>query len=131
MYGPIVLVKENIPIYSDRDEVQVPRSTVDECFAYVVELLDRSLENLPDRIDFEIDELGRTTKGIALAVKAKVLVTAASPLFNGNQDYAGYTDPQGTALFSTTPDPEKWNIAVDARREIGKASCRERWCQKV
>ncbi|HEY9559247.1 MAG TPA: RagB/SusD family nutrient uptake outer membrane protein [Anseongella sp.] len=117
MYGPIVLVKENIPIYSDRDEVQVPRSTVDECFAYVVELLDRSLENLPDRIDFEIDELGRTTKGIALAVKAKVLVTAASPLFNGNQDYAGYTDPQGTALFSTTPDPEKWNIAVDACRE--------------
>src|SRR3546814_18687083 len=86
MYGPIVLVKENIPIYSDRDEVQVPRSTVDECFAYVVELLDRSLENLPDRIDFEIDELGRTTKGIALAVKAKVLVTDASPLFNGRTE---------------------------------------------
>src|SRR5690606_23185322 len=47
----------------------------------------------------------------------KVLVTAASPLFNGNTDYSGYVDPQGTALFSTTPDPEKWNLAAAACRE--------------
>lgn len=117
MYGPVVLVKENLPVSAGRDEVQIPRSTVDECFAYIVELLDQSIVNLPDRIDFEVSELGRITKGIGLAVKAKVLATAASPLFNGNPDYSGYNNADGTPMFNPAEDPEKWNKAVQACRE--------------
>lgn len=117
MYGPIVLVKENLPIYADRDEVQIPRSPVDECFDYVVELLDEAIVDLPDRIDFEIEELGRITKTIAMAVKAKVLVTAASPLFNGNSDYAGFNQKDGTPLFNPTVDPQKWERALAAAKE--------------
>src|SRR5690606_11565148 len=110
-------VKENLPIYADRDEVQIPRSPVDECFDYVVELLDEAIVDLPDRIDFEIEELGRITKTIAMAVKAKVLVTAASPLFNGNSDYAGFNQKDGTPLFNPTVDPQKWERALAAAKE--------------
>ena len=42
-----------------------------------------------DRIMNEAEELGRITQGIAMAIKAEVMVTAASPLFNGNADYKG------------------------------------------
>lgn len=117
MYGPIVLIKENLPVSAGRDEVQIPRSTINECFAYIEQLLDEALVNLPDRIDSEIEELGRINKSIALAVKAQVLVTAASPLFNGNTDYAGFTNQEGVAMFDASPDPGKWQKAVDACRE--------------
>src|SRR3546814_18149044 len=63
---------------ASRDEVQILRSPVDECFHYIVELLDEAIVNLPERIDFEIVELGRITKTIALSVKAKLLVPARS-----------------------------------------------------
>jgi len=114
MYGPIVLIKENLPVSASPEEVRIPRSPVDECFGYVVQLLDEALPDLPDRIEFEVSELGRITKAINLSLKAKVLVTAASPLFNGNQDYKGFTNKDGTPLFNTTPDETKWKKAAAA-----------------
>lgn len=114
MYGPIVLIKENLPVSASPEEVRIPRSPVDECFGYVVQLLDEALPDLPDRIEFEVSELGRITKAINLSLKAKVLVTAASPLFNGNPDYKGFTNKDGTPLFNTTPDETKWEKAVAA-----------------
>ncbi len=114
MYGPIVLIKENLPVSADPDEVKIPRSPVDTCFDYIVQLLDEAANDLPEKIDFEVSELGRITKAIDLSVKAQVLVNAASPLFNGNPDYQGYTNNDGTALFNTVLDPAKWQKAADA-----------------
>lgn len=118
MYGPIVLVKENLPVFSASEEVNIPRTHVDEAFDYVVELLDEVINSpsLPDRTETPT-ELGRTDKAIAHAIKAKVLVTAASPLFNGNTNYAGYTGPDGNPLFSTEPDPVKWDSAASAAKK--------------
>ncbi len=117
MYGPIVLVKENLPVSASGDEVNRPQAPVDEVFDYIVELLDEAAPDLPDRIENEIAELGRITKVIALSVKAEVLVTAASPLFNGNEAYAGYTGVNGEELFNTTFDETKWEKAVEATGE--------------
>lgn len=117
MYGPIVLVKENLPVSASGDEVARPQAPVDEVFDYIVELLDEAAEDLPDQIDNEISELGRATRVIALSVKAQVLVTAASPLFNGNEDYIGYTGTDGEELFNTTYDAEKWQRAAEATEE--------------
>jgi hypothetical protein len=121
MYGPIPLVKNNLLVGSSTDAVKVYREPVDSCFNYIVQLLDEVMENeqLPDRIvGTEATELGRITKSIVLAFKARVLVTAASPLFNGNTDYATMNDPKGgKALFNTTYDPQKWVRAADACKE--------------
>ncbi|WP_257669230.1 RagB/SusD family nutrient uptake outer membrane protein [Parapedobacter tibetensis] len=118
MYGPIPLMRENMPISASVAEVKsVLRNPVDECFDYVVELLDEAAAVLPNTVQFDIEQGGRATKPIALTLKAYVLVTAASPLFNGNTDYANYKDPNGQVFFNQTDQPEKWQRAADACRE--------------
>ncbi len=114
MYGPIVLVKKNLPISANSDEVRLSRSTVDSCFSYIVQLLDEARPGLPDKVENEISELGRITKAIDLSVKALVLVTAASPLFNGNTDYHGFTNKEGQPFFNATVEQNKWKKAADA-----------------
>ncbi|UII21461.1 RagB/SusD family nutrient uptake outer membrane protein [Fulvivirga ligni] len=114
MYGPIVLKKENVPVSASPDEVRAARSPIDACFDYVVQLLDEAEEGLPEVITNKVDELGRITKAIELSVKAQVLVTAASPLFNGNPDYQGFSNSDGTLLFNPSYDAAKWQKAAEA-----------------
>jgi hypothetical protein len=118
MYGPIVIVRDNLPVSVSPDEARVPRSPVDECCDYIVQLLDEAIaEGLPDYIADRAQELGRATKAIALTLKAKTLVLAASPLFNGNADYTGFTNNDGTQLISTVYDATKWDKAARACKE--------------
>src|SRR5690606_9853434 len=119
MYGPVPIVRENLPVDADVFAVKVEREPVDECFAYIVELLDEACEGdmLPTFVLDPASDYGRVTKPIALALKAKVLVTAASPLFNGNNDQATLMNRDGTRLFDTEYRPEKWEAAMLAAKE--------------
>lgn len=117
MYGPIPLIKENIPISGGVEEVKVSREPVDEAINYIVSLIDEAAEDLPEVIQSEVTELGRITKPAALAIKARILVMAASPLFNGNSDYSGFTTEDGTPFFNSEFDLQKWQRAADAARE--------------
>ncbi|MDR1154742.1 MAG: RagB/SusD family nutrient uptake outer membrane protein [Bacteroidales bacterium] len=118
-YGPVPVVKENLPVGTDVDGVQVARNTVDEVIDYVVQLLDESMETLPSIVRSEQTDLGRFTLPIAAALKAKVLVTAASPLFNCNTEFAPMRNPDGTQLFPQDESERagKWTRAADACRE--------------
>ena len=89
MYGPIPIMDRYVPVSSSTEEMHPYRETLDSCFNYVTETLDKVIANpdVPAKIENEAEELGRVTVGMAKALKAKVLVTAASPLFNGNMDY--------------------------------------------
>ena len=42
------------------------------------------------------------------AIHARMLLYAASPLVNGNTDYAGNTNKAGVEIFSQTYDPTRW-----------------------
>jgi hypothetical protein len=117
MYGPIPVIKENLPISSSTEQMQVARDPVDTAFNYIVRLLDEAYksEALPARvIGSEISDLGRITQAIVLSLKAKVLVYAASPLFNGNTDFASLKDDKGRRLFNQVYDPVKWDSAASA-----------------
>lgn len=116
-YGPIPIIRENLPIYVDSEDVKVYRDPVDDVVNYIVELIDEAVEDLPLRLMSDAIELGRITKPIALAIKARVLSTAASPLFNGNTDFASMVDNRGVALFNPTFDANKWQLAADAAKE--------------
>jgi len=127
MYGPIPVIDVNLPISATTDEVRVKRQPVDSVVNYIVGLLDGATSGdlqdaLPNVITNEAIELGRITRPAALAIKARVLVTAASPLFNGNQDFANFHDKEGTPLFNTTSDPAKWERAAEACR-VAIAAC--------
>ncbi|MCH5597571.1 RagB/SusD family nutrient uptake outer membrane protein [Niabella ginsengisoli] len=117
MYGPIPIIKENLPVDGDPQLAKVYRDPVDTCFNYIVQLIDEAKNDLPLIISDPVNELGRITQPIAYTLKARVLVTAASPLFNGNTDYTNLKDNRGTVLFNTTFDPVKWKTAETACKE--------------
>ncbi|MDR2038200.1 MAG: RagB/SusD family nutrient uptake outer membrane protein [Bacteroidales bacterium] len=116
-WGPVPLIKESLPINASVEEVRVYRDPIDDCFDYVLQLLDESIPDLPLKVQSR-DELGRITRPIAAALKAKISVYAASPLFNNNQEQASLKDKNGLKLFNTdkTPEQEKarWDSAVVA-----------------
>ena len=116
MYGPIPLIDVNSPESSDPEGLYYKRAPIDETVNYLSALLDAATEKLPQRISDENKELGRITKPIALAVKAKLLLMAASPLFNGNSDYAGFKDKENTTFFNPVFDLKKWEKARDAAK---------------
>src|SRR5450759_1690069 len=117
-YGPIPIVDVNLPISAGVDEVQVYREPVDKVVKYIADLMKEAALDLPNSEEVvEGTEAGRVTKLAALGMRAEVLLFAASPLFNGNTDYANMTDNRGETLFPQTYDPDKWKVAADACKE--------------
>lgn len=117
MYGPIPIMDESVPVSSSTSAIKVSREPVDSCFAYVVRLLDQSIVDLPEVLANPFTSLGRITKPIAMAIKAEVLMTAASPLFNGNQVHSTLTNKDGQVLFNPVFDAKKWEKAAVACKE--------------
>lgn len=125
-FGPIPINDKNLPISASPAEVKVYRQPFDSCVNYIAGLLDSAYTLLPMTILNRGTELGRVTKPIAAAIKAKLLVLAASPLFNGNPDYANVVDNRGVHLFNSQEDNNKWiraaaacKAAVDAANTAG------------
>ncbi|RZA00488.1 MAG: RagB/SusD family nutrient uptake outer membrane protein [Sphingobacteriaceae bacterium] len=114
LYGPIPIVDANLPINSSPEDVKVKRMPVDSVVNYMVRLLDEAAPDLPVVIQNQARELGRITRPIALSVKAEILATAASPLYNGNPDYANFKDKSGVNLFNGQYDATKWDKAATA-----------------
>jgi len=117
MYGPIPIVDKSTDINAEGKDMFLKRMPVDSCVNYISSLLQQAANKLPVRITDENNELGRITQPIALAVKAKLLVMAASPLFNGNPDYVSFKDKDGVQLISSQYDATKWVRARDALKE--------------
>jgi hypothetical protein len=118
LYGPVPVIRENLPVNATPEEVRVYREPVDEAVNYIVSLLDEAVQDLPmDVIAMRFTEGGRITKPIALAVKAKCLAWAASPLLNGddsNPPEFSLTDNRGVQLFPQSYSVEKWQRAAVA-----------------
>lgn len=119
-WGPVPIIRKSLPIDASVDEVRVHRDNIDDCFDFIIELLDKAMPDLPI-VNPAVDEYGRITKTICAAFKAKVAVYAASPLFNGNSEQAALVDTDGTTrLFPEKTDDEKlarWTAAMEACRE--------------
>ena len=116
MYGPIPIVDTNIPVSAPSTETNVYRASIDEVVTYLTDLLDEVIvaDNLPGLINYVYTEQGRITMPIAKALKAKILMLSASPIFNGNTDFSSLIDNQGNSLVNQSYDPQKWVLAKDA-----------------
>jgi starch-binding outer membrane protein, SusD/RagB family len=113
IYGPVVLMGEEV-VEPDAN-LQIPRSSLDECVAYITAELAKAANDLPTVPASDVD-YGRFTKGLAMAIRAEALMYAASPLFNGNADYAGMKNKDGKQLISQSFDVNKWKVAADAHK---------------
>lgn len=127
MYGAIVIVDQNLDVAADPSAMHQSRQPVDACVRFIDSLLLIAAADLPATIEKPTTEQGRITQPIVLAVRAKLWMTAASPLFNGNTDYAGITDAKGQVLFPQTKEAGKWEKALsacqDAIQSADKAGC--------
>src|SRR3546814_18763971 len=101
MDGPVPLIKENLPISTGPEIVQVSRAPADDCFDYIIALIDEALPDLLLTHPDHTQDAGRIHKSVAVSMTAKILVYAASPLFNGNTDQAGLANMDGPHLFNT------------------------------
>lgn len=114
-YGPVILVKEE-PLLTTPADQYAARSSYDDCVDYVCQILDESAEGLPaTRVN---EHYGLATSVAAKSIKARMLLYAASPLFNGNNEfYANFKDKDGNPLMPLTYDAGKWQKAKSAYEE--------------
>lgn len=123
LYGPIPIVDNAVPISEKGDKVNVHRAPVDEVVDYIVNTLDEAIVDLPSMNELDVvSEFGRFTKTIALSIKAKTLVLAASPIFNNNNYYSGYADKRGVELFPLGDSNERWERALAACDEACRSA---------
>lgn len=117
-YGPVPLVQEGQDYTKDYEELYIPRNTYDECVEFISSEMKEAALFLPAQRDWF--SIARPTRGAALSVRAKVLLYAASPLMNGNQDaYAAeLVDNTGKRLLAAEYSEEKWAIAAAAAKDV-------------
>ncbi|MFB2119395.1 RagB/SusD family nutrient uptake outer membrane protein [Parapedobacter sp. 2B3] len=109
-YGPIPLL--DVSVSTDADFKQFVRRPIGECVDFIAADCDKAAELLQLRLT--TDMYGHATAAAALALKSRLLLYAASPLWNGNADYAKMQNPDGTQLIPATYDESKWQAAATA-----------------
>ncbi len=118
IYGPVVILGDDVtPVDAPLSDIQLPRSSVDECVDFITAQLDEAAAALPVR-SLNDANIARITKPIAMAVKAQALLFAASPIFNGNTDLANLKNKDGKQLIPQTNDASKWQKAAAAYKDF-------------
>lgn len=125
VYGPIPIIGE---VANPEDSsIDYARASLDEVLNYIDSLLKEVIESgdLPESLlvndtgndydhssgRYNLTEILRPTKAAALALRARLWVYAASPLFNGGYSEAlKVTNKDGKRLFPDN-DPNKWITA--------------------
>ncbi|AYL94414.1 RagB/SusD family nutrient uptake outer membrane protein [Mucilaginibacter celer] len=114
-YGGVPMVGDSIMTYET--PINVKRSTYADCVNYITSELDAAGAVLP--VTQTGADYGRASRGACLALKARVLLYAASPLFNGTTliaDAGGKTDP--ALVGYPTADANRWKLAKDAAASV-------------
>jgi hypothetical protein len=118
LYGPIPFKPGVIePVGAAASELMISQSPYDEVVDWVDAELKEVSNNLP-AVYSDNNDWGRATKIMCLAIRARMLLTAASPLFNGNSDYRDWKNSDGVNLLKSDYDPQKWARAAQAHKEL-------------
>lgn len=106
-------------VYNAESTISKGRNTFEECVNYISTQLDTAATDLP--VTSLAQDYGRITRGAALAIKARLLLYAASPWMNGGYDGAdGFTatEEQKKLVGYTTYDANRWKLAADAAKAV-------------
>lgn len=105
-YGPIPIIKSTLDI--NKDYSDTPRPTMKE----VVEFIAKDCDMAADSLELTPwrnmnDAFGRATKGAALALKSRLLLYAASPLYVDFGDIDEANKPSDATLWKAAADAAK------------------------
>ena len=117
VYGPVPLIPlEGQDVNLSYEELSLPRERFDVLVDFIDKELAEAARSLPTKRT--VNNLGRPTRGAALGLRARVLLYAASPLFNGNTDLFNVKDCYGNQLVSQEYDENKWARAAAAAKDL-------------
>lgn len=113
LYGGIPIIEK---AYKLDDDFLVARNTFEETINFIVQDCERAAELLP--LKYEVSEYGRATKGAAMSLKARVLLYAASDLYNSNASWAGnYSHPELVGYVGGDQQA-RWLLAKKAAKDV-------------
>ncbi len=104
-YGGVPILKDALKLGEDFNSIN--RSTFAETIKFISDDCDAAVTLLKTKDQME---LGKATKGAALALKSRVLLFAASDLTadgTAQNKYVGYENPDRAALWTTARDAAK------------------------
>ena len=114
-FGGVPIITE--PYGLDKDFSSIPRNSLTECIDFIVNECDTAATYLPAASEDATINLGRALKGSALGLKSRVLLYAASDLFNSPDKWAtGYSNPELISLSGKTRQ-QRWEEAAAASAE--------------
>lgn len=118
LYGPIPFTPGVIyPVDAPTSELMIGQTPYDE----IVDWIDGELKEVSTKLPAvypDNNDWGRVTSVMALAIRARTLLFAASPLFNGNPDLKDWKNNEGVNLFKPNVDNQKWEKASAAHKEL-------------
>jgi starch-binding outer membrane protein, SusD/RagB family len=110
LYGGVPLVTN---AYEANEDFTVARNSYEECINFIVEECDKAAALLG-----ESGNKAYATKGAALALKSRVLLYAASDLFNSNASWApGYSHPE-LVSYTSGDRTARWTAAKNAAKAV-------------
>ncbi|NLU29414.1 MAG: RagB/SusD family nutrient uptake outer membrane protein [Bacteroidales bacterium] len=113
LYGGVPLITE---AYGLSDDFLVPRSSFSDCIEFIVKDCDEAAKLLP--LSYSGSDLGRATKGAALALKSRVLIQAASDLHhNIAKIFPDYKNPELLG-YTSGNQADRWKRAKQAAKDV-------------
>lgn len=82
LYGGVPLLTEPQELTENTEDLLVSRESTKKCFEFVIDELKACVDGLPE--SYDAADLGRVTKGAAMAFLGRVYLFRASPQFNPN-----------------------------------------------
>ncbi|MBC7650746.1 MAG: RagB/SusD family nutrient uptake outer membrane protein [Deinococcales bacterium] len=129
LYFELIKRYGGVPIFTEAKELSdvatIERSSLQKCIQFISDDCDSAAANLPATYTADLNgantnaaNLGRATKGAALALKARLLLYAASDLFNMPSLWAaGYAKPELISL-PVGDRNARWKAAADAAKAV-------------
>lgn len=115
---PLIITEQKIS-----EDLEVPRNSYEECVKFIVAECDAAAADLLPI--YGESDLGRATKGAALALKARVLLYYASPLNNPSNDQTRWADAAKAAkdvmnlnVYDTYPDFYRLFMDKQGNKEV-------------
>jgi hypothetical protein len=118
-YGAVPIQDTLVDFDTPVNEMMTGQSTYDNAIQWIDSMLVDAATQLPPYY-VEHSKYGRATSVMCMAVRARMLLFAASPLVNGNQraEYVNFKNEKGEAIFNATYDSRKWERAANACQEL-------------
>lgn len=116
-YGSVPIISEAAPT-TNASDLMLKQRPFYEVVDWCANELEEVSKQLPVSYSDQANSYGRATSLWALAMRARLLTFAASPLVNGNPDMQGVVNCDGDKIFSSTYDPQRWKEAADANKEL-------------